>query len=184
MQFVPTGLEGAFIIDLEPISDDRGFFARTFCAKEFEAHGLKAAIAQCNLSLNYQQGTLRGLHYQTAPAAEAKFLRCIQGENYHVIIDLRPESATYLRHVGVELSAQNRRGLYVPELFAHGYQVLTDGSEALYSVSEFYTPGCEQGIRYDDPTFQIDWPLPVSQISSKDAAWPLFSPTAPAEVSP
>jgi dTDP-4-dehydrorhamnose 3,5-epimerase len=176
MKFTETQLKGAFIIDLEPHSDPRGFFARAFCTQEFAEHGLKPTTAQCNLSWNAHQGTLRGMHYQVLPAAEAKLFRCIQGANYHVIIDLRPDSPTYLQHVGVELSATNYQALYVPELFAHGYQSLSDGSEAFYMVSEFYTPGCERGIRYDDPTFQIDWPLPVSEISSKDLSWSLFSP--------
>lgn len=177
MRFIPTKLDGAFIIELDTISDDRGFFARTFCTQEFESNNLKPVTAQGNLSINHRQGTLRGMHYQVAPASEAKCFRCIQGGNYHVIIDMRSSSPTYLQHVGVELTAQNRRALYVPELFAHGYQALADGSEALYFVSEFYTPGCERGLRYDDPTFKIEWPLPVSVISPKDASWPLFDAT-------
>lgn len=177
MKFTETKLKGAFILDLEEISDHRGFFARTFCAKEFEQHGLKPNIAQCNLSFNFQKGTLRGMHYQVEPAREAKLLRCIQGAIYDVIIDMRRDSPTYLEHVGVELSAENRRALYVPEQFAHGYQALTDGAEVLYQVSEFYTPGCEQGLRHDDPAFKINWPLPTSEISEKDANWPLFEAT-------
>ncbi|MEO1744113.1 MAG: dTDP-4-dehydrorhamnose 3,5-epimerase family protein, partial [Cyanobacteria bacterium J06629_9] len=140
----------------------------------FENHHLKPLTAQVNISFNHLKGTLRGLHYQVSPAAEAKCFRCIQGGNYHVIIDMRPQSSTYLQHFGVELTAQNRLSLYVPELFAHGYQAMNDGSEALYWVSEFYTPGCERGIRYDDPAFGIKWPLPISKISQKDAAWSFF----------
>jgi dTDP-4-dehydrorhamnose 3,5-epimerase len=174
MLFTETQLKGAFIIDLEQRSDTRGFFARTFCAQEFEAYGLKSAVAQCNLSFNYKKGTLRGMHYQISPACETKLVRCTQGAIYDVIIDMRPDSPTYLSHIGVELTAENRRALYVPEMFAHGYQALTDGAEVVYEVSKFYTPRYERGLRYDDPIFGINWPLPVSEISEKDAAWPLF----------
>ncbi len=174
MIFTETKLKGAFIIDLEQKPDPRGFFARTFCAQEFEAHGLKTTVAQCNLSFNHQAGTLRGMHYQVAPATETKLIRCTQGAIYDVIIDMRPDSPTYKQHIGVELSADNRRALYVPEMFAHGYQALTDGAEVIYQVGEFYTPGYERGLRYNDPAFGIEWPQPVSVISEKDAAWPLF----------
>ncbi|MUL38127.1 dTDP-4-dehydrorhamnose 3,5-epimerase [Gloeocapsopsis dulcis] len=174
MRFSETSLKGAYIIDIEEKPDHRGFFARTYCAEEFAAHGLKATVAQCNLSFNHHKGTLRGMHYQVAPACETKLVRCIQGAIYDVIIDMRPESPTYLQHIGVELSAQNRRALYVPEMFAHGYQALTDGAEVVYQVGEFYTPGYERGLRYDDPVLGIDWPLPVSDISVKDAAWALL----------
>ena len=174
MQFTETKLKGAFIIDLEPRADARGFFARTFCANEFADHGLKPTVAQCNLSFNYKKGTLRGMHYQIAPATETKLVRCTQGAIYDVIIDMRPESPTYLSHIGVELTAENRRALYIPEMFAHGYQALTDGAEVVYQVGEFYTPGYERGLRYNDPAFNIEWPLSVSEISQKDAAWPLF----------
>jgi dTDP-4-dehydrorhamnose 3,5-epimerase len=174
MIFIETKLKGAFIIDLELREDHRGFFARTFCAKEFEEHHLKPVVAQCNLSFNHKAGTLRGMHYQTPPAAETKLIRCTRGAIYDVIIDLRPESPTYMQHVGVELTEENRRALYVPEMFAHGYQALTDGAEVIYQVGEFYTPGYERGIRYDDPTFGIQWPVPVSIISEKDAAWALY----------
>lgn len=176
MIFTETKLKGAFIIDLESRPDHRGFFARTFCAREFVAHGLKPTVAQCNLSFNYKKGTLRGMHYQIAPACETKLIRCTQGAIYDVIIDMRPDSPTYLEHIGVELTAENRRALYVPEMFAHGYQALTDGAEVVYQVGEFYTPGYERGLHYDDPTFGIEWPLAVSEISDKDAAWPLFEP--------
>lgn len=174
MLFTETKLKGAFIIDLEPRQDHRGFFARTFCAKEFEVHGLKPTVAQCNASFNYKKGTLRGMHYQTAPATETKLIRCTRGAVYDVIVDMRPESPTYLSHIGVELTAENRRALYVPEMFAHGYLTLTDDAEVIYQVSEFYTPDCEWGLRYDDPMLKIVWPLPVSEISQKDAAWPLM----------
>lgn len=174
MIFTETKLKGAFIIDLELRADDRGAFARTFCMKEFEEHGLKPTVAQCNLSFNYKAGTLRGMHYQTPPAAETKLVRCTKGGIYDVIIDMRPDSPTYMQHIGVELTADNRRALYVPELFAHGYQALTDGAEVVYQVGEFYTPGYERGIRYDDPAFGIEWPMPITVISEKDAAWTPF----------
>lgn len=176
MIFTQTPLKDAYLIDLELRSDDRGAFARTFCAQEFAAQGLKPTVAQCNLSFNHQAGTLRGMHYQTPPAAETKLVRCTSGAIYDVIIDLRPDSPTYLHHFGVELTADNRRALYVPELFAHGYQALTDGAEVMYQVGEFYTPGNERGLRYDDPAFGIEWPLSVTVISAKDAAWALFEP--------
>ena len=174
MLFIETKLKGAFIVDLEQRQDQRGFFARTFCAQEFSAHGLKPTVVQCNLSFNYKKGTLRGMHYQVAPACETKLIRCTQGAIYDVIIDMRPDSPTYLQHIGVELTAQNRRALYVPEMFAHGYQALTDEAEVVYQVGEFYTSGYERGLRYDDPTFSIEWPLAVSEISAKDVTWPLF----------
>lgn len=174
MIFTETKLKGAFILDLENREDDRGFFARTFCMKEFEQHGLKPTVAQCNLSYNHKAGTMRGMHYQTPPAAETKLVRCTRGAIYDVIIDLRPESPTYMQHIGVELTADNRRALYVPELFAHGYLALTDGAEVVYQVGEFYTPGYEHGIRYDDPAFKIEWPIPITVISPKDAAWAPF----------
>ncbi|KAF3884517.1 MULTISPECIES: dTDP-4-dehydrorhamnose 3,5-epimerase [Nostocales] len=175
MIFTKTELQGAYIIDLDQKPDSRGFFARTFCAQEFEAHGLKPTVAQCNLSFNYKKGTLRGMHYQLPPAAETKLIRCISGAIYDVIIDMRPESPTYLQHIGVELTAENRRALYVPEMFAHGYQALTDGAEVVYQVGEFYTPGYERGLRYDDPFFNIQWPVEVTVISEKDKNWPLMS---------
>ena len=174
MEFRETKLQGAFIVALQPRRDHRGFFSRTFCAKEFEAHSLKPAVAQCNISFNYSKGTLRGMHYQLAPATETKFIRCTKGAIYDVIVDMRPESETYLQHIGVELSAENRLALYVPEMFAHGYQALTDDTEIIYQVSEFYTPNRERGMHYDDPALGINWPLPVSEISDKDANWSLL----------
>ncbi|NET02910.1 MAG: dTDP-4-dehydrorhamnose 3,5-epimerase [Sphaerospermopsis sp. SIO1G2] len=174
MIFIETKLAGAFIIDLEEKSDHRGFFARTFCAQEFSNHGLKPTVAQCNLSFNHKKGTLRGMHYQILPAAETKLIRCTQGAIYDVIVDMRPDSPTYLAHIGVELTAENRRALYVPEMFAHGYQALTDGAEVVYQVGEFYTPGYERGLRYDDPILEISWPLSVTEISEKDRNWELL----------
>ncbi|MFN7659089.1 MAG: dTDP-4-dehydrorhamnose 3,5-epimerase, partial [Dolichospermum sp.] len=140
----------------------------------FIAHGLKPTVAQCNLSFNHKKGTLRGMHYQTLPAAETKLIRCTQGAIYDVIVDMRPESPTYLSHIGVELTAENRRALYVPEMFAHGYQALTDGAEVVYQVGEFYTPGYERGLRYDDPILGISWPLNATEMSDKDRNWPLL----------
>jgi dTDP-4-dehydrorhamnose 3,5-epimerase len=174
VRFTELDVAGAYLVELEPIQDDRGLFARAFCAREFEEHGLQPAIAQANLSANEKRGTLRGLHYQSAPAGEAKLFRCIQGATFHVIVDLRADSPTHGRHVGVELSAANRRALYVPEYCATGYQALADGAEVLYTVSGFYSPEHEGGIRYDDPLLDIEWPIPVSSISEKDASWPLL----------
>ena len=176
MIFTELDLKGAFTIDLEPRHDARGFFSRTFCQEEFAAHGLKTVIAQCNLSYNHQKGTLRGLHFQLPPATEAKLIRCVNGAIHSIIVDLRPESPTYLSHLQVTLSAENRRAIYVPEMFANGYQTLSDEAEAIYQVSEFYTPDRERGLRYSDPRLRITLPLPVSAISEKDAAWPLLGP--------
>jgi len=179
MLFTETKLKGAFILDVELREDYRGGFARSFCAKEFEAHGIKPFVAQCNLSFNHKAGTLRGMHYQIAPACETKLVRCTKGAVYDVIIDLRPDSPTYKQHIGVELTESNRRSLYVPQMFAHGYQTLTDDAEVMYQVSEFYTPNCERGARYNDPAFGIEWPHEVAVISEKDANWPLME-TVPA----
>ena len=176
MIFHETGVAGAYVIELERREDPRGFFARTFCAEEFEAHGLKPAVAQANMSFNHKAGTLRGMHYQLPPAAETKLVRCTAGAIHDVIVDLRPDSPTYLRHVAVDLTAENRLALYVPEMFAHGFITLTDGAEVAYQVGEFYTPGMERGIRYDDPLLGISWPRDVAVISEKDAAWPPFEP--------
>ncbi len=174
MIFTETTLSGAYIIDLEPRTDSRGFFARAFCQQEFEAHGLKPTIAQANLAFNHRKGTLRGMHFQFPPAAETKVVRCTRGAILDIIVDLRPESPTYLQHTAVELTEDNHRALYVPERFAHGYQVLRDMTETSYQVGEFYTPGSEGGLLYNDPRLRLSWPLPVSVISEKDAAWPLL----------
>ena len=179
MIFTETALKGAFVIDLEPRGDDRGFFARAFCQREFEARGLKPLVAQANLSFNYRKGTVRGLHFQFPPAAETKFVRCTRGAILDVIVDLRPESPTYLQHVGVELTAENRTGLYVPERFAHGYQVLEDDTETTYQVGEFYTASAESGLSHADPRLGIQWPLPVAEISEKDRSWTLLSVSEP-----
>ena len=176
MIFTETELKGAFLIEIEPRHDSRGFFSRTFCMKEFEAHGLKPIVAQCNLSFNYRKGTVRGMHYQIPPVSESKLVRCTQGAIYDVIVDLRPDSPTYRAHIGVELTAQNRCALYVPEMFAHGFQTLADETEVSYQMGEFYAPGYDRGFRYDDSAFKIVMPLPVSQISEKDQSWPRFEP--------
>jgi dTDP-4-dehydrorhamnose 3,5-epimerase len=169
--FESTKLAGAFVIDIEAREDSRGFFARTFCQHEFEEHGLKPLIAQANIAFNNREGTLRGMHFQYPPAAETKLVRATRGAILDIIVDLRPESPTYLEHIAVKLSADNHRALYVPERFAHGYQVLEDRTETSYQVGEFYTPGAEGGLLYNDPQLGLEWPLPVSEISPKDAAW-------------
>jgi dTDP-4-dehydrorhamnose 3,5-epimerase len=173
--FTETRLAGAFVIDLDRREDDRGFFARTFCRREFEEHGLEPLIAQSNVAFNRVRGTLRGMHFQYPPAAETKLVRCTRGAILDIIVDLRPESPTHLEHVAVELTADNHRALYVPRRFAHGYQVLEDGTETTYQVGEFYTPSAEGGLRYDDPALRLEWPLPVTAISEKDRAWPLLA---------
>ena len=171
MIFTETHLKGAFIIDIERREDSRGFFARAFCQHEFEDHGLKPVIAQANVAFNHLRGTLRGMHFQYPPAAETKLVRCTRGAIVDIIVDLRPESPTYLQHVAVELSEDNSRALFVPERFAHGYQVLRDKTETSYQVGEFYTPGSESGLLYSDPRLKLEWPLPVSVISDKDKLW-------------
>jgi len=174
MIFTETPLRGAFIIDLERREDERGFFARAFCQREFEQHGLKPIIAQANLASNHKRGTVRGMHFQYPPAAETKLVRCTRGAILDIIVDLRPESLTYMQSVAVELNDENYRALYVPERFAHGYQCLADRTDTSYQVGEFYTPGVEGGLRYDDPRLGLKWPLPVSVISSKDGQWRLL----------
>jgi len=180
MIFIDTKLAGACIVDLEPHGDDRGFIARAFWQREFEARGLNSRIAQTNISFNRRKGTIRGLHFQFPPAAESKFVRCGHGAILDVIVDLRPESPTYLQHVAVELTAGNRRALYVPERFAHGYQVLQADTETTYYVGEFYTPALESGLRYADPRLAIAWPLPAADVSSKDQQWGLLADVEPA----
>jgi dTDP-4-dehydrorhamnose 3,5-epimerase len=180
--FHTTPIEGVAIIDLERRTDDRGFFARTFCREEFTATGLDPTVEQCNLSFNHRAGTLRGMHLQVAPYVEAKLVRCIAGAIVDIIVDMRPDSPTRLQHVSVELTAENRRALYVPPCFAHGYQTLTDDAEILYQVSAKYAPAAERGLRYDDPGLGLDWPLAVTEISSKDASWALLADRDPAEL--
>jgi len=171
MIFKETKLAGAFIIDIEAREDSRGFFARSFCQHEFTDHGLKPLIAQANVAFNNRKGTMRGMHFQFPPAAETKLVRATRGAILDIIVDLRPESATYLEHIAAELTADNHRALYVPERFAHGYQVLEDRTETSYQVGEFYAPTTEGGLLYSDPELGLEWPLEVTEISPKDAAW-------------
>src|SRR6185503_2469160 len=179
MIFTETKLRGAFIIDIKRLEDSRGFFARAFCQNEFKDHGLKAVIAQANVAFNKQKGTIRGMHFQYPPAAETKLVRCTRGAIVDIIVDLRPESATYLQHIAVELNEANHRALYVPERFAHGYQVLRDSTETSYQVGEFYTPSAEGGLLYNDPKLGLAWPLPTSEVSQKDSAWRLLEDIEP-----
>jgi len=174
MIFTETELAGSFIVDLDRHNDDRGFFARMFCQNEFREHGLEPLVAQANVGYNRLRGTLRGMHFQYPPAAETKYVRCTRGAVFDVIVDLRPESPTYLRHTSVELNAENGRGIYIPRRFAHGYQALVDESETTYVLGEFYSPQDEGGLRFDDPRLGIDWPLPVAELSQKDAGWQLL----------
>ena len=179
MIFTETKLKGAFILDLERREDNRGFFARAFCQNEFAEHGLKPTIAQANVAFNKRKGTLRGMHFQFPPSAETKLVRATRGAILDIIVDLRPESPTYLQHVAVELSADNGRALYVPERFAHGYQALEDATETSYMVGEFYTPGVEGGLSPTDPRLGLKWPLPTTEISDKDRAWKLLEEVEP-----
>jgi dTDP-4-dehydrorhamnose 3,5-epimerase len=179
MIFTPKEVAGVVEVAIEPHGDERGFFARTFCAREFEAAGLKPMVAQANLSFNPKAGTLRGLHYQRPPAAEAKLVRCTRGRVFDVAVDYRAGSPTYLRHVGVVLDANVRNALYVPEGCAHGYLTLEDDCEVAYQVSEFYTPGVEGGLRWNDPVLAIAWPHEVRVISAKDAGWDALDPGTP-----
>ncbi len=177
MIFTETRLAGAFIIDLERREDDRGFFARVFCQDEFRDHGLDPTVAQVNTGFSRLRGTLRGMHFQYPPKAETKYVRCTSGAIVDVIVDMRPESPTYLEHISVELDAENRRGIYIPRRFAHGYQTLAENTETTYIVSEFYAPDHEGGLRYDDPRLGIEWPLPVAEMSPKDRDWALLADT-------
>jgi len=174
MIFTETKLKGAYIIELELLEDERGFFARSFCQKEFEEHGLNPRIVQCNISYNKKKGTLRGMHYQAAPNEEAKLVSCIRGAIYDVIIDLRPDSTTHCQWFAVELSAENYKMLYVPEGFAHGFQTLEDNTVVFYQMFEFYHPECARGVRWDDPAFRIRWPLSNRVMSKKDQSYPAF----------
>lgn len=175
MKFTETKLAGAYIVEPEPYEDARGFFARTFCAREFGEKGFASLFVQCSVSMTRQGGAIRGLHFQLAPATEAKLVRCTAGALYDVIVDLRPNSKTYLQHIGVELTAGNRRALYVPEMFAHGFQTLEGDTEVFYQISAFFTPDLARGLRFDDPKLGIKWPLPVATMSEKDRQWPLLS---------
>jgi dTDP-4-dehydrorhamnose 3,5-epimerase len=174
--FNPTPLKGAYTVDLEKRGDDRGFFARVFCEKEFAAAGLETRFLQMNNSLSAKKGTLRGMHYQLAPSAEVKMVRCLRGSFYDAIVDLRPDSPSYCKWFGAELTAENRRMMYVPRGFAHALLTLEENSEALYLASNFYVPDCERGLRWNDPKFGVEWPIEPAEISAKDAAWPDFDP--------
>jgi dTDP-4-dehydrorhamnose 3,5-epimerase len=174
VKYTPTDVAGVTIIDIEPRRDDRGFFSHSFCANEFSEYGLLSNVAQTSLSYTYARGTVRGLHRQIPPHAEAKLVRCTRGAIVDVAVDVRPESHTYRKHVMVQLSADNRRSLFLPPFVAHGFQTLADNTEVLYQVSGPYAPAGEQGFRWDDPEFGITWPLPVSIISEKDATWPFL----------
>ena len=179
MRFEPTPLAGAWVITLEPRGDRRGHFARAFCREEFEAHGIESHVAQCNSSFNVAAGTLRGMHYQTEPAAETKLVRCVRGAIHDVIVDLRPASPTHLQHFGIELTADNLKMLFVPRGFAHGFLTLAPATEAFYMVGAPYAPEYEGGLRYDDPVLGIDWPAPVEVVSDKDRSWPLLGEAEP-----
>jgi dTDP-4-dehydrorhamnose 3,5-epimerase len=177
MIYTQTKLRGAYVIDIQPIGDDRGFFSYLFDAKEAASHGLSVKLAQVKLSYNPKKGTLRGMHYQAAPALESKLIRCTRGAILDIVVDVRKDSPTYLQHVAVELTANNRKALYVPPLFAHGYQTLADDSEVVYQVDEYYAPQAERGLRFDDPALGLEWPLPVSNLSAKDRSWALIEPS-------
>lgn len=177
MKFIETKLQGAYIVELDLLEDERGFFARSWCQKEFSERGLNPNLVQCNLSFNRHKGTLRGLHYQIHPHAEAKLLWCTRGAVYDVIIDIRPDSPTFKQWVGVELSVENRRMFYIPEGFAHGFQTLQDNTDLFYQMSEFYYPQSARGIRWNDPLFEIEWPPDESRtISPRDQSFPDFQP--------
>ncbi len=175
MIFNETKLKGAFVIEPEKLDDKRGFFARTWCVREFEEHGLNPNLVQCNISFNKKRGTLRGMHYQMAPHEEAKLVRCTMGSIYDVIIDLRSVSPTYKQWFHVDLSADNRKMLYIPKGFFHGFLTLQDNTEVFYQMSEFYAPECAIGVRWNDPSFEMDWPSDVLVISEKDRTYPDFT---------
>jgi dTDP-4-dehydrorhamnose 3,5-epimerase len=175
MQFHPTRLDGAWQIELAPAKDERGGFVRTFCEREFGERGLETRFVQHSLSINTHKGTLRGMHFQRAPHEEVKLVRCQRGAIWDVIVDLRPDSPSYLQWQGFELTAENGMQLYVPRGFAHGFQTLSDDCEVFYLISEFYAPEAASGLRHDDPRFAIAWPAPVSVMSEKDRAWPDFT---------
>lgn len=174
MIFTETRLKGAYLIDIDRREDERGFFARTWCMEEFKQHGLNSRLAQCNISVNKKRGTLRGMHYQVAPFAEAKLVRCTKGAIYDVIIDLRPDSATFKEWFAVEINAENRRALYIPEGFAHGFQTLEDDSEVCYQMSEFYHPECARGVKWNDLAFGIEWVIPSPILSTRDRSYPNY----------
>lgn len=178
MIFTPLELEQAWLIDIEPKQDERGFFARVWCRHELAAQGLDTEIAQESISLNHRRGTLRGFHFQNAPHAETKIVYCTRGAIFDVILDLRPQSPTLLRWQGIELSAGNHRAVYIPQGCAHAFQTLTDDAEVAYRISTFYAPQAGGGYRYDDPAFGVVWPLPISVISERDLSWPAYQAQA------
>jgi dTDP-4-dehydrorhamnose 3,5-epimerase len=176
MKFVEASLRGVFIIEPECVEDERGFFARTWCRREFESHGLNSRLVQCNISFNKKKNTLRGMHYQALPHEETKLIRCTQGSVFDVIIDLRPDSRTYKHYMSIRLTAQNHVLLYIPGGFAHGFQTLEDDSEVFYQMSEFYYPESARGVRWDDPAFGIEWPDAAGRIlSERDRNWPDYN---------
>jgi dTDP-4-dehydrorhamnose 3,5-epimerase len=175
MRFIHTKLVGVFVIEMELRQDNRGFFARSWCSKEFEAQGLLPRIAQINVGFTSRKAGLRGLHFQTAPHAESKTVRCTRGSVFDVALDLRPDSPTHKQWLGCELTADNHRMLYIPEGCAHGYQTLVDDSEVEYLTTQFYSPDSARGVRFDDPAFGIAWPLPIAIISEADKSWPVYS---------
>jgi len=177
MQFEATPLDGSWLVRLERHEDDRGSFARAFCAEEFAEHGLETNYVQANICVNAKAGIVRGMHFQLAPHAEVKLVRCMVGAIYDAIVDLRDDSPTFGRWFGVELSQENGLMMYVPRGFAHGYQALTDGATAHYMVSAAYAPKSESGVRHDDPRIAVRWPLPIADISVKDCSWPLIDPS-------
>jgi dTDP-4-dehydrorhamnose 3,5-epimerase len=174
MKFTQTKIPGAYLIEIEPMADERGFFARTFCSQEFAAHNLVTEFPQCNVSFSAKQGTLRGMHYQVAPYPETKLVRCTQGAIYDIILDLRPESPTFKQWVGMELTANNHRMFYIPPGCAHGLQTLSDNTEVFYQMSGIYHPPSAKGVRWNDPSFGIELPLPVSVINPRDLNYPEF----------
>jgi dTDP-4-dehydrorhamnose 3,5-epimerase len=184
MIFTETKLRGAFVIEPERLQDERGFFARSYCQREFEAHGLNPRWVQCNISANKNNRTLRGIHYQAAPYEEAKLVRCTAGVTYDVIIDLRPESQTFKQHIGEILTPQNHKMLYVPEGFAHGFLTLEDNTEVFYQMSEFYSPQHARGVRWDDPAFGIAWPIAPATMSERDRSYPDFERERDSEILP
>lgn len=179
MRFGPTTVDGAYVIDIEPATDDRGFFARTYCEDEFREHGIEPAVAQCNVSWNPRRGTLRGMHFQDESAPEPKLIRCTRGAILDVIVDLRTGSATYLNHVAVELNAENRRQLYVPAMCAHGFLTLEHDTEVSYQMGAKYAPGTDRGLRWDDPILGLPWPFAPVVISARDSSWPLLRGEGP-----
>jgi dTDP-4-dehydrorhamnose 3,5-epimerase len=175
MIFTETKLKGAYVLSIEKLEDERGFFARSWCRREFEKHGLNPQLVQCNISFNSHKGTMRGMHYQVKPYEEAKLIRCTTGSIYDVIVDIRPHSPSYKQYLGIALTPENHKMLYVPEGFAHGFLTLEDNTEVFYQMSEFYAPDHARGFRWNDPVFGIGWPANVQVISDRDRDYPDFN---------